>query len=175
MLREIQWEQAITLASPYPYVLAVTLDKTGRPNAMGLGWWTYVSWSPPMVAIAVGRERYTHECLTHIPEFVLCFPSEEQADGAWLCGQVSGRDRDKLSESGFTTRPAKAVRPPLIEGAAVCLECRVTQRISTGDHDLFIAEVVAIHGDPERKKHLYSIGYQALSVLSHDEPTPLVP
>ena len=64
MLREIQWEQAITLASPYPYVLAVTLDKTGTPNAIGLGWWTYVSWSPPMVAIAVGRERYSHDGLT---------------------------------------------------------------------------------------------------------------
>jgi len=38
MLREIQWGEAITLASPYPYVLAVTLDKTGRPNAIGLGW-----------------------------------------------------------------------------------------------------------------------------------------
>jgi len=173
MLREIPWEEAILLASPYPYVLAVTVDKAGRPNAIGLCWWTYVSWSPPMVAIAVGRERYSHECLMYCGEFVLCFPSEEQHKGAWLCGTASGRDRDKLTEGDFSTRPAKVVRPPLIEGATVCLECVVKESHPAGDHDLFIAEVVAIHGDPEKKKHLYSIGYHALTALSHDEVPPL--
>ena len=34
MLREIQWGEAITLASPHPYVLALTLDKTGTPSAI---------------------------------------------------------------------------------------------------------------------------------------------
>ncbi len=173
MLKEVTWEEAIKLASPYPYVLAVTVDKGGKPNAIGLGWWTYVSWEPPMIAIALGPERYSHECLEHCGEFVLCFPAEDQRKGAWHCGTVSGRGRDKLAEAGLKTIPAKLVKPPLIEGATVCYECRVVERVKTGDHELFIADVVAIHGDPEKRMHLYSIGYEKLTALAHDGVTPL--
>ncbi|MBC7098240.1 flavin reductase family protein [Candidatus Bipolaricaulota bacterium] len=167
MLREIPWEEAIKLASPYPYALALTVDKKGKPNAMGLGWWSYVSWEPPMIAIAVGPERYSYECLECCGEFVLCFPAEDQGKGAWYCGTVSGRGREKLAEAGLKTIPAKVVRPPLIEGATVCYECRVREHVPTGDHVLFIADVVAIHGEPTRPKHLYSIGYERLTSLSH--------
>ncbi len=172
MLKELSWEEAIKLASPYPYVLAVTVDKNGKPNAIGLGWWTYVSWEPPMIAIAVGPERYSYECLEYCGEFVLCFPAEDQWRGAWHCGTVSGRGRDKLAEAGLKTIPAEVVRPPLIEGATVCYECRVKERVKAGDHELFIADVVAIHGDPGKHKHLYSIGYERLTSLSHREVTP---
>jgi|Deesub1362A_J573_1020465.scaffolds.fasta_scaffold04123_2 flavin reductase (DIM6/NTAB) family NADH-FMN oxidoreductase RutF len=169
MLKEIFWGEAIKLASPYPYVLAVTVDREGKPNAIGLGWWTYVSWEPPMIAIAVGPKRYSYECLEHCGEFVLAYPAEDQWKGAWHCGTVSGRGRNKLAEAGLKTVPAKVVKPPLIEGATVCYECRVVERMRTGDHELFIADVVAIHGDPGKPKHLYSIGYEKLAALSHDE------
>lgn len=169
MLREIPWQKAIKLASPYPYVLAFTVDKQGKPNAIGLGWWTYVSWDPPMIAIAVGPKRYSYECLNHCGEFTLCFPSQEQWRGAWLCGTTSGRDRDKLAEAGFELLPAKEVSPPLLAGAKVCYECRVENRVKTGDHELFIARVLAIHGDPSPGRHLYSIAYEKLTALSPDE------
>jgi flavin reductase (DIM6/NTAB) family NADH-FMN oxidoreductase RutF len=44
--------------------------------------------------------------------------------------------------------------------------------VKAGDHELFIADVVAIHGDPGKHKHLYSIGYERLTSLSHREVTP---
>ena len=51
-LRELSWDDAITLASPHPYVLGVSADAAGKPNAIGLAWWTICSWEPPMVAIS---------------------------------------------------------------------------------------------------------------------------
>lgn len=161
-LKEISWDEALEWASPFPYVLAVTVDKDGRPNAIGLAWWTFVSWDPKMVAISVGTGRYSYQCLKHLGEFALCFPSEGIKEGAWLCGVKSGRKVDKFKEAGFKQVPAKVITPPLIEGSTVALECRVVKEVEVGDHLLFVADIVAIHGDPEQLRHLYSIHYRKL-------------
>lgn len=165
-LSEISWNIANELASPYPYTLAVTLDEDDIPNVIGLSWWTITSWKPQMLAIAVGHARYSYECLEHCGEFVLCFPSEEQAEGAWLCGTVSGRDvENKFKEAGFTEKKAKVVKPPIIEGSTVAYECKVVDKVDTGDHRLYIGEVVAIWGDTDNTSHLYTIHYRKLLSL----------
>jgi flavin reductase (DIM6/NTAB) family NADH-FMN oxidoreductase RutF len=104
-LREISWDEAVTLSSPHPYVLGVTVDAAGMPNAIGLGWWTICSSRPPMVAISVGKPRYSRQCLDHCGEFVICLLGEEHARGAWVCGTVSGRGTNKLAHAGFTAIP----------------------------------------------------------------------
>jgi flavin reductase (DIM6/NTAB) family NADH-FMN oxidoreductase RutF len=162
LVDKISWDEAIELASPYPYVLAVTLDRKEKPNIIGLSWWTITSWNPRMIAISIGHPRYSHECIEHCGEFVLCFPSEEQARGAWLCGNTSGRNVDKFAETGFKQVPSKVVKPPIIDGSTVAFECRVANKVETGDHSLYIGEVVAIHGSPTRPRHLYSIHYRKL-------------
>lgn len=161
-MQEISWNEAIELGSPHPYALATTVGKDRRPNIIGLAWWTIVSWEPPMIAISVGPGRYSHECLEHCGEFVLCLPSEEHKEGAWLCGTTSGRKIDKFSKAGFQQVPAKVVAPPIIEGSTVAFECTVANRVTAGDHTLFIGEVVAIHGSPGRTRHLYSVHYRRL-------------
>jgi flavin reductase (DIM6/NTAB) family NADH-FMN oxidoreductase RutF len=160
IMQEISWNEALEWGSPYPYALATTVGKDGRPNIIGLAWWTIVSWDPQMIAISVGHGRYSHECLEHRGEFVLCLPAEEQKDGAWLCGTTTGRKIDKFSAGGFQQVPAKVVAPPLIEGSTVAYECKVANTVAAGDHTLFIGEVVAIHGSPERTRHLYTVHYR---------------
>jgi flavin reductase (DIM6/NTAB) family NADH-FMN oxidoreductase RutF len=165
-LVEMNWSMALELGSPYPYTLAVTLDKNDIPNVIGISWWSVVSWSPQMVSISVGKPRYSHKCLEHCEEFVLCFPSEEQAEGAWLCGTISGRDVDnKFIEAGFKEKKAKVVKPPIIEDSTVAFECKVVNKVETGDHTLFIGEVVAVWGNTDKSSHLYTIHYRKLLSL----------
>lgn len=164
-MKEFDRHEAFELASPFPYALAITLDRRERPNIIGLSWWTFTSWNPLMIAISVGHQRYSHECLEHHNEFVLCFPSEDQAKDAWICGTKSGRDVDKFQVTGFKPKHSNMVKPPIIEGVTVAFECRITNRVITGDHTLFIADIVAIHGDRDRARHLYSIHYRRLVSL----------
>lgn len=161
-MKELDRHKAFELSSPFPYVLAVTLDARDRPNIIGLSWWMFTSWDPLMIAISVGHQRYSHECLEHHKEFVLCFPSEAQAKDAWLCGTKSGRKVDKFQETGFKPIHSKMVKPPIIEGVTAAFECRVVNHVETGDHTIYIAEVVAMHGDHEKAMHLYSIHYTKL-------------
>ena len=161
-MKELDRHKAFELASPFPYVLAVTVDKRDRPNIMGLSWWTFTSWDPLMIAISVGHKKYSHECLDHHKEFVLCFPSEEQARDSWLCGTKSGRNIDKFQETSFNPLPSKNVKPPTIEGATVAYECKVIKQHETGDHTLYLSDVAAIHGDPKKVNHIYSVHYTKL-------------
>ncbi|MBI5056076.1 MAG: flavin reductase family protein [Nitrospirae bacterium] len=161
-MKELDRQEAFELASPYPYVLIVTLDKRERPNIMGLSWWMFSSWSPLMVAVSVGHKRYSHECLEHHGEFVLCFPSEGQEKDSWICGSKSGSEMDKFKDTGFKAVPSKSVKPPAIDGATVSFECKVVDQVESGDHTVYIADVVAIHGNPEKVMHLYSIHYTKL-------------
>ncbi len=161
-MAEIDLSKALELSSPYPYTLLTSVDKQGKPNVMGVAWWTFTCLQPPMIAVAVGHPRYTHECIQSCREFVLCFPSEAQAKAAWLCGIKSGRNTDKFAAAGLKAAPAKVVKPPLIEGVTVAYECKVVAEMPCGDHTLFSGEVVAIHGDPKTPKHLYSVHYRKL-------------
>jgi len=161
-MKELDRHEAFELASPFPYVLAVTLDKRERPNIIGLSWWMFTSWDPLMMAVAVGHQRYSHECLEHNKEFVLCFPSEDQAKDAWMCGTKSGKDVDKFQETEFRPIHSKFVKPPMIEGSTVAYECRIVKQVETGDHTLFMANVLAMHGNPDKINHLYSTHYTKL-------------
>ena len=166
-MRDISWDEAVELGSPYPYVLAVTLDECNRPNIIGLGWWTFASWEPKQLAIAVGTGRYSYHCLEYCKEFVLCFPSAKQKEAAWFCGKKSGRDHDKFSETGLEPQPATKVSPPLIKDATVAYECRVVDSLPAGDHTLFLGAILAIHGIPDKAEHLYSIHYKKLISLDY--------
>ncbi|RLA84210.1 MAG: flavin reductase family protein [Deltaproteobacteria bacterium] len=164
-LKEISWDQALEWASPFPYVLVVSLDQGGRPNAMGVGWWSIVSWEPRLLAISVAPERYTYECLKARGEFTLCFPSKDLKEAAWLCGTRSGRKVDKFALGKLKGIPSRFVRPPLLEGSTVAFECRIKEEMEAGDHVLFLAEILATYGDEGRLLHLYSIHYRKLVAI----------
>lgn len=166
-MKEVNLHTAIELGSPYPYTLVVTVDKQGKPNVMGVLWWTFTSLQPPMIAISVGHGRYTHECLEGCKEFVICSPSAEQAKAAWFCGIKSGRKVDKFAATGLATIPSKVVKPPIIEGATVAYECKVAGQLECSDHTLYNGEVVAVHGDPQRAKHVFTIHYSKLISIDY--------
>ncbi|MEW6600806.1 MAG: flavin reductase family protein [Nitrospirota bacterium] len=164
-MKELDRHESLELASPFPYALLVTLDKRDRPNIMGISWWMFTSWDPLMIAISVGQAKYSHECLEHHKEFVLCFPSEGQEKDAWTCGTKSGRDIDKFQETEFRTAHSKCVKPPIIEGSTVAYECKIFKQIDTGDHTVYFANVLAIHGSPGKVNHLYSVHYTKIISL----------
>ena len=167
-MQEIDWGRAVQLASPYSYVLAVSLDKKGTPNVMGVGWWCYLSAKPKLLGIAVAPERYTHECLMNSMEFTLNFPSKEIALEAWKCGQVSGRQINKIAQFGLRTKPSKLVRAPLLADSTAAFECKVKDRNKVGDHTFFVGEIVACHGDLDKKEHLYTQLFSKVVSISHD-------
>jgi len=146
---------------PERVVLAVCTDSEGKANIIALGWKMKTSINPPMVAISVGKARYSHKLISEGKEFVLAVPSEDIPKEVLYCGTHSGRDVDKFKQTGLTPLSAKFVKPPLIKECVVNLECKLVGQLDTGDHTIFVGQIVASWASEDEKRNLLSIGEEA--------------
>jgi flavin reductase (DIM6/NTAB) family NADH-FMN oxidoreductase RutF len=164
-MKETSVQKAWKRKYPEQVSWAVSVDSEGRADIISLGWCMPTSFDPAMIAISVGKTRYSHQLISESREFVLAFPSEKMGEEVLYCGTHSGRDVDKFKETGLVAVPAKKVRPPLIEGCVATFECKVVGEIETGDHSIFVGKIVAAHVSEETKRRLYNLGDYKLSGL----------
>ena len=148
---------------PVPAVMVSCGRKGEKPNIITVAWAGTVCSDPPMVSISVRKERYSYEIIRETGEFVINLVNRELVRAADYCGVKSGRDTDKFKEMGLTAQPSRYVGAPGIGESPVNLECRVTNRLELGSHDMFLARVegVAIDGkymDEKGKFHLNDSG-----------------
>ncbi|HYA32376.1 MAG TPA: flavin reductase family protein [Candidatus Bathyarchaeia archaeon] len=148
-------KEAAVLSAPMIYSLVTSLDVNGKPNVLGVSWVTRTSFDPFLLMISIDHSRYSHAGIDFHKEFVVHYPSAEQAGAAWFCGTRSGRDTDKIKETGLSLVDSVAVHVPTIEGATVAFECKVVGQFETGDHTVFVGEVIATRGEPQKMEHLY--------------------
>ena len=158
MLQKLTNADAFKLTKPVIYTLITCLDDNGKPNAVGVSWVTRTSIKPALIMISIAFTRYSHDAIKNCGEFVVNYPNEEQAKGAWICGVESGRNQDKLEKAGLKLVPSEVVKVPTIDNVTAAFECKVISNFVTGDHTVFVGEVVAARGNPEKAGHLYVDG-----------------
>jgi len=132
---------------PLPVVMISLADREGRSNIITVAWTGTVCTNPPMVSISVRPERYSYEILKDTGEFVINLTTKDLTWATDFCGVKSGRDVDKFKELGLTALSGDKVKAPLIGESPVNIECRVSRIEPLGSHDLFLADVAAIHAD----------------------------
>ena len=132
---------------PLPVVMVSVADSAGNNNIITVAWAGTICSNPPMVSISVRPERHSYGMIKETGEFVINLTTKDLTFATDYCGVKSGRDVDKFKEMNLTALPASIVKAPLIAESPVSLECKVTQIIPLGSHDMFLAEVVAVHVD----------------------------
>ncbi len=156
---------------PVPAVMVSCGRKGEKPNIITVAWAGTVCSDPPMVSISVRKERYSYEIIRETGEFVINLVNRELIRAADYCGVKSGRDTDKFKEMGLTAQPSRYVGAPGIGESPVNLECRVTNRLELGSHDMFLARVegVAIDGKYMDEKGKFHLNDSGLVSYSHGE------
>ena len=132
---------------PLPVVMVSLAVAEGHPNIITLAWVGTVCTNPPMVSISVRPERYSYPILKETGEFVINLTTKDLTFATDYCGVKSGRDVDKFKEMGLTAIPASVVKAPMIGESPVNIECKVREIKPLGSHDMFLADVVAVHAD----------------------------
>ena len=132
---------------PVPAVLVSVADSAGNDNLITIAWTGTVCSDPAMTYISVRKERYSHHMLKENKEFVINLVSKEICRAADFCGVRSGRDLDKFEAAGLTREKASTVKVPLVKESPVNIECKVTQVLELGSHDMFLAKVTAVQVD----------------------------
>lgn len=108
----------------------LTVKWRNRVNVMTIGWGTVgIVWSRPILVVPVRKTRYTFGLIEHAPAFTVTFPIDGQyKTQLGICGTESGRNVDKISKCGFTTRPGEQVDTPVLDIPGIHFECRTVLR-----------------------------------------------
>ncbi|MEM3730458.1 MAG: flavin reductase family protein [Candidatus Bathyarchaeia archaeon] len=148
---------AFKLLHPMHTVLVSCTGKAGKPNIITLAWAMPTSITPPLVAISIAPRRHSHTLIEETGDFVVNIPTMDILRQTFFCGIVSGRDHDKFKEAGLTPLPAKKVKAPIIKECVAHLECKLHSKFPTGDHTIFVGEIIEAYADKEAFKEGYNL------------------
>lgn len=155
------------ITAPVPPVM-VSCGTPGKANIITIAWTGTVNTKPPMTYISVRPTRYSYNIIKDSGEFVVNLTTADLVRKADLCGIYTGAKIDKFAKCGLTEGVASAVGAPIITESPINIECRVTQIIPLGSHDMFLAEIVAVDInedliDRSGKLHLEKTGLAAFA------------
>jgi flavin reductase (DIM6/NTAB) family NADH-FMN oxidoreductase RutF len=119
------------------FVVSSSRDK--QIAAMTASWVHQVSFDPPLVAVAVHKDRAVRSSLKLSGGFVVSVLKRGQDDLARHFSQHFGTKDNPFK--GIETVETDT-DTPAIRGSLCFLECRTHEQIETGDHTLFVGEVI---------------------------------
>ncbi|NCO28441.1 MAG: flavin reductase family protein [Caldiserica bacterium CG02_land_8_20_14_3_00_36_38] len=147
---------------PMRHFLISCGDINDKSNIIAASFCMPVSKEPPLIACAIGKKAYSSKLIESTKEFIVNVPTKELKAKIYYCGYHSGHEVDKFKETELTPKPARKVKAPIIEECVAHMECKVIQKIETGDKYLFIGEVVEAYADEKvvkgEKKIEYVVG-----------------
>lgn len=137
------------MAVPSPVWVVGTYDGEGRPNFMTAAWGGICCSKPPCVYVSMREATYSHGNIIARGAYTVSVPGEEYWREADYMGVASGRDTDKLRDTGLTAGEGAAVDAPFIEEFPLVLECRVVETVKLGLHTMFVGEIMDVKADEE--------------------------
>ena len=144
-MAKVKWRGGALLA-PVPPVM-VSCGDMERSNIITVAWTGILNTIPPKTYISVRPSRYSYELIKERGEFVINLSTADLIRTVDSCGVYTGRKVDKFKKYSLTKTEAFEVSAPLIGECPLSLECRVTDIVPLGSHDMFIADIVAVDVD----------------------------
>lgn len=149
----------------------VTCGHDGQTNVFTAAWCGIVSTHPPRVYVSIRPTRHSYGIIRDSREFVLNLTPAALAKTCDYVGTVTGRCVDKFAKTGLTLAPSTVVSCPTLEQSPLALECRVTDILPQGSHDMFLADVVQVTVDEsllDKEGHL-CLDRAKLCTFAHGE------
>ena len=139
----------------YLYPMPTTIvgaNVKGKPNYLAIAWCSIVHGSPPIIAVALRKTRYTSIGIKENQTFSVNIPSSTMVAKVDYVGLVSGHKTDKSQI--FTTFYGTLETAPMIEECPINLECKLLQTLDFGhSHEVFFGEIVEVYANKECLKN----------------------
>jgi flavin reductase (DIM6/NTAB) family NADH-FMN oxidoreductase RutF len=144
----------------FPHGVAVlTVDAEGERLGLTVASVVSLSLEPPLVGVAVDRQAAMRELLRRAGGFALSLLADGQE---WLAQHFARGVPPIAMWHGIASREG-AAGAPLLVGALGWLECRLVSEHETGDHSLFVGEVLSVElGEPAPPLVHVESGYRTL-------------
>ena len=138
---EIMEEQKlIDIMSHRTYDLAIVTTRLDEQiNGQAVGWLTQASIKPPLIAIGLSEKNYTYHLIKESGVFAVNYLPKDRSDIVNLFGYKSGQEIDKFQNLEYGS---VATGSPVLYDSAAFLDCKLANVYETGDHYMFIGEVI---------------------------------
>ena len=154
---KVNLSTAYKLLHPMHTVLVSCVGKRGRPNIITLAWAMPTSINPPLIAVSIAPRRHSYLLIEKTKEFVVNIPTMDILNETLFCGRKSGKYYDKFKETGLTASRSRKVKTPIIKECVAHLECKLHSQFTTGDHTIFVGEIVEAYADKEAFTDKYNL------------------
>lgn len=142
-MKKVKWKGGALIA-PLPAVL-VSCGTYKNPNIFTVAWTGILNTTPAKTYISVRATRYSYNIIKESKEFIINLTTTDLARAVDFCGVRSGKTIDKFKVMNLTPERASVVSCPMISESPVSIECKVTDIIPMGSHDMFIADIIAVN------------------------------
>jgi flavin reductase (DIM6/NTAB) family NADH-FMN oxidoreductase RutF len=125
-----------------PTGLYVVGTRSGdRRNAMTLNWAAQLSFDPKLLGVAVEKEAFTHELIVEGGVFSLNIIDREDRAIVRKFTKPVEVDIQARTLNEFPFRDGRS-GAPILETAVAYVDCTVREAVPTGDHTLFVGEII---------------------------------
>ena len=168
-MAKLKWKGGALLA-PMPPVM-VSCGDMENSNIITIAWTGIINTIPPKTYISVRPSRHSYNIIKESGEFVINLTPASLIKSADYCGIYTGAKVDKFAKCGLTKEAANEVSCPVIAESPLSLECKVTEIIKIGTHDMFLADIVAVDVDEKLldKNGKLDLARANLAAFAHGE------
>jgi len=141
--------------APRPIALASTISANGVRNLSPFSFFNAFGSNPPTVAFAPNRRgrdgtvKHTYLNAVATGEFVIAAVSHAMVQQMNVASAEWPEGVDEFPKCGLTPRPARFVKPALVQESPFQMECRLQQVVELGQGPgsglMLIGEVLAFH------------------------------
>ena len=107
MMREIKpydIKDNVFTAIKDEWMLITAMNREGKINTMTASWGGFgYMWARPVCLCVIRPQRYTREFVDEADRLTLSLLTDGHREALNLCGKLSGRDCDKITEAGLHT------------------------------------------------------------------------
>jgi len=137
--------------------MLITAGTTGNFNTMTASWGTIgILWNLPIAICFIRPQRYTFEFAESSDYYTLSFLETGNRDILQFCGKHSGRDKDKIKETGLILRYTD-LGNVYFEQCRLVIECKKLYADRINEDSFLIPELVR-KNYPKKDFHKFYIG-----------------
>lgn len=147
--------EATVYTSPNPLTLICSQNEDGTTNLAPICFVSYLSFNPPMVGFATGKQSHTGKRVRETGKVIVTVPGENLAGVVMACGSSTGAKVNKVAENNIEMKSVEDSDIQIPADTKLAMVATLQEAVEVGDHILHICQVDKFLGN-EDKKGLYA-------------------
>lgn len=135
------------LVYPTPVWVIATYNQDETINVMTAAWGGICCSKPPCLAVSLREATLTHGNILRTNGFTVNIATQEFITEADYFGISTGRNTNKLADTGLTYDRSSVVHAPMIKEFPLNIECKLKDVVEIGLHTQFIGEIIDVKAE----------------------------